>query len=80
MFIDTREIKLTGDGRAIGKLNKKEFAFVLDFFSVVFNRERMKLTCMSCSGTAKILIQMIYKLDAVFAVNVSEEKTKNKRA
>ncbi len=79
-FIDTREIKLTGAGGAIGKLSNKEFGFVLDFFSVVFNRERLKLSCRSCSGTSKILTQMIYKLDTVFDVNVSEEKTKIKRA
>lgn len=75
-FIKTRNIKLTGKGKASGKLTEDEVNFILDFYSIVFNTKRMKNSCSSCSGTAKSIIQMIYKLDTVFILNTTEKKQK----
>jgi DNA-directed RNA polymerase specialized sigma24 family protein len=83
-FVDTRSIKLTGKGKAVGTLKKDEVDFVTSFFSIVFNTEKWSPQCLSCSGTASTLISMIYKLDTVFVNNVNlpekkDPKTTKKR-
>lgn len=73
-FILSRKIFLKGNGKAIGKLTKKETEFVCDFFGIVFNQKITYPSCSSCSGTASKLVDMIYKLDTVFVNNVQEQQ------
>jgi len=71
-FIDTRTMRLTDNGKAIGKLTKHEVEYVIELFSAVFNRKKVKPSCSSCAGTSKMLISMIYKLDTVWLNNINE--------
>jgi len=78
-FIDTRKMKLINQGKAEGELNNKEKMFVTQFYADVFNVQKLKLDCSGCNGTAKKLIDMIYKLDVVFVNNIPEKKEVKKR-
>jgi len=79
-FVDNRTMKLTGNGKAQGRLTREEIDFVTGFFAVVFNREKWGATCTNCAGTAKTLVSYVYKLDTVFVNSVEEKKKRKPRA
>jgi RNA polymerase sigma factor (sigma-70 family) len=78
-FVDTRQMNLTGNGKAIGKLSKGEIEYITGFFAVVFNRKKWTPECSSCVGTSKMLVSMVYKLDTVFLNNIKEPKPRAKK-
>lgn len=65
-FVNTRSMRLLGNGRAMGKLSIDEVNFVCEMYSEVFGRKLWKPTCSTCAGSVKSLIAMIYKIDTVY--------------
>lgn len=69
-FINTRNMKLTGGGKAVGTLSSSDVDFVYSTYSEVFNVKIQRPTCSNCRGAALALIQLIYKLDTVYYNNI----------
>jgi len=77
-FINNRRINIKSTNYATGKISKEEVIFLYDFFNHVFSTQRNYPTCTSCAGAARETLDMIIKLDLVYANNVDDKKKKAK--
>lgn len=73
-FVSTRHFQLTDKG-ATGVILDPEIMFVLGFYETVFGIRYEKPSCLSCSGTAKLIVKLVKELDTVFVNNVKLRKT-----
>jgi len=81
-FFYTRKFTINGSN-AFGKMENEDVNYIVNTFNAIFGTNRPIPECRNCGGTAKSLVDMVTKLDIVYANNIPKEeeieKPKQKR-
>jgi len=56
-----------------GKIEHSDIVYIIQTFNAIFGTAKEIPTCLGCGGTAKSLIDMVNKLDIVYANNIPKE-------
>jgi len=74
-FYYNRKFTISGSN-AFGKMENTDIIYITQTFNAIFGVSRAIPECRNCGGTAKSLVDMVNKLDIVYANNIPKEEKK----